>query len=81
MTAQPLHSPAQPAFNWQIIAIVMAVLINFAGAVAFGVRVEAQVAALQQTTEPLRRGDLVAIQTDVAWMRSRMEREERRETH
>lgn len=33
---------------------------------------------LESTTEPLRRGDLVKIQTDVAWIRERLAKEEQK---
>ncbi|MFN3931626.1 MAG: hypothetical protein ACK4JY_07750 [Brevundimonas sp.] len=37
-----------------------------------------RVLKLEETTEPIRRGDLIAIQRDVAWIRENMERERSR---
>lgn len=76
MTVQPLQSgPPRVGLNTATITLMLAIAIQFAIVVANGARVEAQVQELRTTTEPLRRGDLVKIQTDVAWIRESMERE------
>jgi hypothetical protein len=75
MTAQPLNTPPRLGLNTATVSLILAIAIQFAIVVANGARVEAQVTDLRATTEPLRRGDLVAIQRDVAWIRENMERE------
>ncbi len=78
MTAQPLNSTPRLGLNTATVSLILAIAIQFAIVVANGARVEAQVSDLRATTEPLRRGDLVAIQRDVAWIRENMERERTR---
>jgi hypothetical protein len=75
MTAQPLNPTPRLGLNTATVSLILAIAIQFAIVVANGARVEAQVTDLRATTEPLRRGDLVAIQRDVAWIRENMERE------
>jgi hypothetical protein len=75
MTAQPLNTTPRLGLNTATVSLILAIAIQFAIVVANGARVEAQVTDLRATTEPLRRGDLVAIQRDVAWIRENMERE------
>ncbi|NBW10494.1 MAG: hypothetical protein EBR82_20940 [Caulobacteraceae bacterium] len=94
MTAAPL--PDRPTLpSWPALAVLVAIFVQLAGVVAYGAKVQAEVADLQETTkplktgrgalttridkleettEPIRRGDLVAIQTDVAWIRREMEK-------
>ena len=77
MTAQPLHaSPPQPV-NYAALGFALALLVQFAVAVSFAASVNADVRELKVTTQPLRDGDLVRIQTDVAWIRTRLEKEDR----
>lgn len=98
MTAQPLQPqgafPAT-AVNWTMVGVIIAIAVQFAGAVAYGARAQAQIHELQATTEPLRAnrgalttrldkleestkplrdGQLVKIETDVAWIRRELER-------
>ena len=78
MTSQPLQPPApgsRVSLNAATISLILAIAVQFAFLVSQGAQVKAQVADLQSTTEPLRRGDLVAIQRDVAWIRENMARE------
>tara|TARA_R110002167_G_scaffold12963_5_gene54873 strand:- start:4423 stop:4659 length:237 start_codon:yes stop_codon:yes gene_type:complete len=75
MTTQPLSQTPRLGLNTATIGLILAIAIQFAMLVANGARVEAQVSDLRATTEPLRRGDLVAIQRDVSWIRENMERE------
>jgi hypothetical protein len=78
MTAQPLHaSPPQP-INYPALALALALLVQFAAAVSFGSGAHADIRELKATTQPLRDGDLVRIQTDVAWIRQRLEQEKPR---
>lgn len=78
MTAQNLNTTPRLGLNTATVSLILAIAIQFAIVVANGARVEAQVTDLRATTEPLRRGDLVAIQRDVSWMRENMERERTR---
>lgn len=75
MTTQPLQTQPRVGLNTATIGLILAIAVQFAIVVANNTRVEAQVSDLRQTTEPLRRGDLVAIQRDVAWIRENLERE------
>lgn len=79
MTAQPYNSgPSVSAINWTMVGIAVALMVQFAGAVSFAARAEAQITELKDSTKPLRDGDLVRIQTDVSWIRERLEKDERR---
>jgi len=64
--------------NWAMIAVGVTLLVQFAGAVAYGSRVQAQVSNLQEITQPLKDGQLVEIRTNVAWIRAELERERER---
>lgn len=77
MTARALRAPPAAPINWAMIGVVLAITVQLAGVVAFGARTEARVSQLQETTKPLRDGDLVAIGRDVAWIRAQLEREDR----
>lgn len=80
MTSQPLPAPAASITlpTWTALTFALALAVQLVAVVSWGARVEARTAELHATTEPLRRGDLVRIQTDVAWIRDRLEREDRR---
>lgn len=75
MTAQPINSTPRLGLNTATVSLILAIALQFAIVVANAARVEAQVTDLRTTTEPLRRGDLVAIQRDVSWIRENMERD------
>lgn len=81
MNAHSLHAPSPtpnlPAWIWAALSFGLALVVQLAGVVAWGATVETRVDEVQATTEPLRRGDLVKIQTDVTWIRERLEAEER----
>lgn len=79
MTALPIEPPsARAVFNWTAVSAIAVLLIQFAGVVTFAARASAEIAELQSTTQPLRDGALVKIETDVAWIRHEMEREKSR---
>lgn len=81
MTAQPLHSPTPGVavpLSWAAAAFVLAFLIQFGVFVSGQARAQAQIHELQETTKPLRDGELVEIRTNVAWIRREMEREQGR---
>lgn len=74
MTCAPLPSQTpRIGLNTATISLILAIALQFAASVAWASRQETQQAELRATTEPLRRGDLVKIQTDVAWIRERLE--------
>lgn len=78
MTDFPMHAPRPAmAINWAAVSAIAVLLIQFAAAVTFGASASAEIRELKSTTEPIRRGDLVAIQTDVAWIRKQMEASDR----
>jgi cell division protein FtsB len=63
MTAQPFAPPPTTGqINWTMAGFVLALLVQFALAVSFGARAQAEIRELQATTEPLRtnRGALTA---------------------
>lgn len=78
MTTQPLQSQSIALPSWAALAFCLALAAQLAGIVIWGAKVEARTTELHDTTAPLRRGDLVKIQTDVSWIRAQLEREERR---
>lgn len=78
MTSLPLQPPSSRALvNWTAVSAIAVLLIQFAGVVTFGARASAEIAELKTTTQPLRDGALVKIETDVAWIRREMEQEKR----
>jgi hypothetical protein len=78
MTTQPLQSPPIGVSipPWAALTFALALAVQLVTVVSWGARVEARTSELYATTEPIRRGDLVAIQRDVAWIRERLERED-----
>ena len=78
MTSQPLQSQSITLPSWAALGFCLALAAQLAGLVIWGAKVEARTTELHATTETLRRGDLVKIQTDVSWIRAQLEREDRR---
>lgn len=79
MTTLPLDPPSpRQVINWTAVSAIVVLLIQFAGVVTFGARASAEITELKATTQPLRDGALVKIETDVAWIRAEMEEEKRR---
>ena len=75
MTSVPLEPPsARAVVNWAAVSAIAVLLIQFAGVVTFGAKANAETSELKATTQPLREGALVKIETDVAWIRQEMER-------
>lgn len=70
------HSPPAP-LNWAKIAFLFGAGVTVAGWVAFGAQLAQRVQVVEVRTEPLANGDLVRVQQDVAWIRQRLEREDR----
>lgn len=75
MTAQPIQSASITLPSWAALGFCLALAGQLVGLVIWGAKVEARTTELHATTEPLRRGDLVKIQTDVSWIRQELERE------
>jgi len=60
-----------------MVASLIAIAVA-AGSVVFAAGVQAQqIRALEETTRPLRDGDLVQLKTDVAWIRRHLEDQDR----
>ncbi len=78
MTAQPIQPSSIALPSWAALGVCLTLAAQLAGIVMWGAKVEARTTELHATTEPLRRGDLVKIQTDVSWIRAQLEREDRR---
>lgn len=72
-----IPGPSVAAVNWTMIGVALAFLVQFAGGVSFAATAQARLDKLEESTRPLRDGDLVRIQTDVAWIRERMSKEDR----
>lgn len=81
MTTHPLsghHSALPPRdLNWSKIAFLWGVAVTLAGWIVFGAQAAQRLSALETRTQPLANGDLVAVQRDVSWIRSRLEQERR----
>lgn len=77
-----MTAPASPAYppppsrtqiNIGLISSLIAMILSVATVVfAAGVHSQ-QIAQLEDATQPLRDGDLVRVQTDVAWIRRHLE--------
>ncbi|WP_292066027.1 hypothetical protein [Brevundimonas sp. UBA7664] len=66
-----------PALTISTAQLALAILVQVvAAAVLFGGQFQ-RVDALERVTEPLAKGDLVAVQRDVAWIRERLEKGDR----
>lgn len=67
---------SSPALTISTAQLALAIVIQIiAAAVLFGGQFQ-RVDALERVTEPLAKGDLVAVQRDVSWIRERMEKGE-----
>ncbi len=67
--------PINPPINWSKVAFLWAASITVAGWVFIGAQGEQRLKTLEHRTEPLAKGDLVAVQRDVSWIRERLERD------
>lgn len=75
MTSPHLHYPPVQPVNWSKLAFLFTVVITLAGWIVFGAQAAQRISVLEARTQPLANGDLVAVQRDVSWIRSRLERE------
>ena len=75
--APPLPPPSRTQTHIAMVASLIAIAVA-AGSVVFAAGVQAQqIRALEETTRPLRDGDLVQLKTDVAWIRRHLEDQDR----
>jgi hypothetical protein len=78
MTTQHLsHLPPQ-AVNWAKVAFLFGAAVTFSGWIVIGAQASQRLTVLEQRTAPLANGDLVRVQTDVAWIRAQLEKEQGR---
>ncbi|MNH79283.1 hypothetical protein D3C73_316010 [compost metagenome] len=78
MTAQHLPLlPPQPV-NWSKVAFLFGAAVTFSGWVVVGAQVVQRLQVLEERTAPLANGDLIRVQTDVAWIRQRLEQDKAR---
>lgn len=77
MTSPTLPPTLSAQINWSKVATVFAMATALAGTVAAYGRLDQKVLVIEDRTRPLANGDLVRVQQDVAWIRSRLEREDR----
>lgn len=78
MTAQPFHHYPPAQTNWAKVAFLFTAAVTIATWIVFGAQTVQRVEVLEQRTAPLQAGDLVRVQTDVAWIRDRLEKDQAR---
>lgn len=78
MTAQPFHHYPPAQTNWAKVAFLFGAAVTLASWIVFGAQTVQRVEVLEERTAPLQSGDLIRVQTDVAWIRSRLEKEQGR---
>lgn len=74
MTAPHLPYAPQP-LNWGKIATLFTIVVTLVGWIVFGAQAAQRLTALEDRTRPLANGDLVAVQRDVSWIRTRLEQD------
>ena len=70
----PQLQPA-PSVNWAKVSFLFGAAITIAGWIVIGAQIQQRVQVLEERTAPLASGDLIRVQTDVAWIRQRLEQE------
>lgn len=78
MTAQPFHHYPPTPTNWAKVSFLFGLAVTIATWIVFGAQTVQRVEVLEERTAPLQDGDLVRVQTDVAWIRSRLEKDQGR---
>lgn len=73
MTLQHLHPV--PGVNWAKVSFLFGAAVTIAAWVVIGAQMQQRVQVLEERTAPLASGDLIRVQTDVAWIRQRLEQE------
>ncbi len=70
----PLLQPA-PSVNWAKVSFLFGAAVTIAAWIVIGAQIQQRVQVLEERTAPLASGDLIRVQTDVAWIRQRLEQE------
>lgn len=78
MTHLPMHHSLPAPVNWAKVAFLFGAAVTIASWIVFGAQTVQRVEVLEERTAPLQSGDLIRVQTDVAWIRSRLEKEHAR---
>lgn len=78
MTHHTLHSPLPAPTNWAKISFLFGAAVTIASWIVFGAQTVQRVELLEERTAPLQSGDLIRVQTDVAWIRDRLEKDHAR---
>lgn len=76
IASSPSVPPPPAPINWPKMAFLWAASITVAGWVAVAATANQRLTVLEERTQPLAAGDLVAVQRDVEWIRRRLERED-----
>ncbi|EGF94638.1 Uncharacterised protein [Brevundimonas diminuta] len=69
------HLQPAPSVNWAKVSFLFGAAVTIATWVVFGAQTVQRVQVLEERTAPLASGDLIRVQTDVAWIRQRLEQE------
>jgi len=69
------HLQPAPIVNWAKVSFLFGAAVTIATWVVFGAQTVQRVQVLEERTVPLASGDLIRVQTDVAWIRQRLEQE------
>lgn len=78
MTHLPMHTALPAPVNWSKVAFLFGAAVTLASWIVFGAQTVQRVEVLEERTAPLQSGDLIRVQTDVAWIRSRLEKDQAR---
>lgn len=73
--ASPVYPvpPSRTQANITLVAAIVAIAIAIGSPVYSSGALAQRLAAVEESTQPLRDGDLVRVQTDVAWIRRHLE--------
>lgn len=77
MTAHHLPAPPQPV-NWSKVAFLFGAAVTVSTWIVFGAQAVQRLQVLEERTAPIASGDLIRVQTDVAWIRQRLEQDNAR---
>ena len=75
MTHHALHASPPAPTNWAKVSFLFGAAVTIASWIVFGAQTVQRVEVLEERTAPLQSGDLIRVQTDVAWIRSRLEKD------
>lgn len=74
MSVAPHPLQHTPRVNWAAMAFAWSVLVTVGGWVFITGAMNTRLQVVEARTEPLARGDLRAVQQDVAWIREHLQR-------